>query len=53
MHDVCAEAGGSQVGVEAEVESVNVEIEDSNRGANKLEELLKDADVFVSYCASI
>jgi len=37
MHDVCVEAGGSQVGVEAEVESVDVEIEDSNREANKLE----------------
>jgi hypothetical protein len=44
MHDVCVEAGGSQVGVEAEAESVDVEIEDSNRVANKLEELLKDAD---------
>jgi hypothetical protein len=44
MHDVCVEAGGSQVGVEAEAESVDVEIEDSNSGANKFEELLKDAD---------
>jgi hypothetical protein len=34
MHDVCVEAGGSQVGVEAEAESVDVEIEDSNSGAN-------------------
>jgi hypothetical protein len=44
MHDVCVEAGGSQVGVEAEVESVDVEIEDSNSGANKFKELLKDAN---------
>jgi hypothetical protein len=44
MHNVCVEAGGSQGGVEAKAESVDVEIEDSNRGANKLEELLKDAD---------
>jgi hypothetical protein len=44
MHDVCVEAGGSQVGVEAEAKSVDAEIEDSNRGAYKLEELLKDAD---------
>jgi hypothetical protein len=44
MHDVFVEAGGSQVGVEAEAEFVDVEIEDSNKGANKLEELLKDAD---------
>jgi hypothetical protein len=42
MHDVCVEVGGSQV--EAEAESVDAEIEDSNRGANKFEELLKDAD---------
>lgn len=28
MHDVCVEAGGSQVGVEAEAESVDVEIKD-------------------------
>jgi hypothetical protein len=32
MHDVCVEARGSQVGVEAEAESVDAEIEDSNRG---------------------
>jgi hypothetical protein len=46
MHDVCVEAGGSQVRVEveAEAEPVDVEIEDSNRVPNKLEELLKDAD---------
>jgi len=46
MHDVCVEAGGSQVGVEAEAEaeSVEAEIEDFNKGANKLEDLLKDAD---------
>jgi len=44
MHDVCVEAGGSQVGVEAEAESVDAEIEDSNRGANKFGELLKDVD---------
>jgi hypothetical protein len=48
MHDVCVEVGGSQVGVdtEAESESVDVEIEDSNRVPNKLEELLKDADTW-------
>jgi len=44
MHDVCVEAGGSQVGVEAEVESVDAEIEDFNKGANKLDELLKYAN---------
>jgi len=44
MHDVCVEAGGSQVGVEAEAEVVEDEIEDSNKGANKLEDLLKDSD---------
>jgi hypothetical protein len=46
MHDICVEAGGSQVRdeVEAEAEPVDVEIEDSNRVPNKLEELLKDAD---------
>jgi len=46
MHDVCVEVGGSQVGVDAEAESeyVDVEIEDSNRVPNKLEDLLKDAD---------
>jgi hypothetical protein len=38
MHDVCVEAGGSQVRVEVEAESVDAEIEYSNRGANKLEE---------------
>jgi hypothetical protein len=40
------EAGGSQVEVEAEAEaeSVDSEIEDSSRGANKFEKLLKDAD---------
>jgi len=43
MYDV-VEADGSQVGVEAEAEYVDVEIEDFNRGANKLEELLKDVD---------
>jgi hypothetical protein len=32
MHDVCVEAGGSHVRVEAEAESVDAEIEDSNRG---------------------
>jgi hypothetical protein len=42
MHNVCVEAGGSQVRVEAE--AVEDEIEDSNKGANKLEDLLKDAD---------
>lgn len=45
MHDVCVEAGGSQVGVEAEAEaeaeSVEAEIEDSNKEANKLDDLLK------------
>jgi hypothetical protein len=41
-NDVCVEAGGSQVGVEAE--AVEDGIEDSNKGANKLEDLLKDAD---------
>ncbi|GLT69206.1 hypothetical protein SLA2020_413750 [Shorea laevis] len=46
MHDDCVEAGGSQVGVEAEPESESVEdtIEDSNKRAKKLEDLLKDAD---------
>jgi hypothetical protein len=42
LNDVCVEAGGSQVRVEAE--AVEDEIEDSNKGANKLEDLLKDAD---------
>jgi hypothetical protein len=32
------------VRVEVEAESVDAEIENSNRGANKLEEFLKDAD---------
>jgi hypothetical protein len=44
MHDVCVEVGGSQVEAEVETESVDAEIEDSNRGANNFEELLKDAD---------
>jgi hypothetical protein len=46
IHNVCEEAGGSQVGVEAEAEAefVDVEIEDSNKGVNKLDDLLKDAD---------
>jgi hypothetical protein len=44
MHDVFVEASGSQVRVEVEAESVDAEIENSNRGANKLEEFLKDAD---------
>jgi hypothetical protein len=50
VHDVCVEADGSQVEAEAEAEakaeaeSVDAEIDDSNRGANKIEELLKDAD---------
>jgi hypothetical protein len=46
MHNVCVEAGGSQVGVEAEAEaeSVDAEIEDSNKGANKVDDLLKDAN---------
>jgi hypothetical protein len=43
MHDVCVEAGRSQVGVEAE--SVDAEIEDSNNVANKFDDLLKDADM--------
>ncbi|XP_062167920.1 uncharacterized protein LOC133874074 [Alnus glutinosa] len=45
MHDVCVEVGGSQVEaeVEAKTESVDAEIEDSNKGAYKFEELLKDA----------
>jgi hypothetical protein len=43
MHDVCVEAGRSQVGVEAKVKYVDAEIEDSNKGVNKLEELLKNA----------
>jgi hypothetical protein len=34
MHDVCVKAGGSQVGVEADAESVDVEIEDFNRGTS-------------------
>jgi hypothetical protein len=48
MHNVCVEAGGSQVRVETEAEvevkSVDAEIEYFNKWANKLEELLKDAD---------
>jgi hypothetical protein len=32
MHDVCVEAGGSQVGVEVEAEAVDDEIEDFNKG---------------------
>jgi len=44
MHDVCVEAGGSEVRVKAEAKYADVEIEDSNRGPNKFEELLKDAD---------
>jgi hypothetical protein len=51
MHDICVEAGGSQVGVEieaeAEAESVEAEIEDSDNGANKLDDLLKDADMLL------
>jgi hypothetical protein len=39
MHDVCVEAGRSQVEVEVEDESVDAEIEDSNKGANKLEDV--------------
>jgi hypothetical protein len=45
MHDVCVEVDGSQVGVEAEAGYVDVEIEDSNKVPNKLEDLLKDADM--------
>jgi len=46
MHDVCVEVGWPEVGVnaEAESESVDVAVDDSNRVPNKLEELLKDAD---------
>jgi hypothetical protein len=47
MHDDCVGAGGSQVGVEAkpESESVDNKIEDFNKEAQKLEDLLKDADM--------
>jgi hypothetical protein len=48
MHDVCVEASGSQVGVEAEAKAVEDEIEDFNKGANKLENLLKDADTYAT-----
>jgi len=46
MHNVCVEASGSQVGVEdeAEAEFVDAEIENSNKGTNKLDDLLKEAD---------
>lgn len=44
MHNVCVEASGSQVGIEAEAEFVDAEIENSNKGMNKLDDLLKEAD---------